>query len=313
MSVTVQSRGARLARTHLPTRLSRLARSDVMWALLLLSPNLILVAVFTFLPAIGGLGLSLTAWDVISPMRYVGLDNFRVMFGDGEFWTALHNTIIYTLVSVPVCLILSLFLALLLNLKLRGQILFRTVLFIPVVMSGVLVSLTWRWLFSPDYGPINYFLAGIGIRGPNWLSDLHWALPAIMIVTVWKGLGFNMVIFLAALQDVPAEYYDAARIDGANAWSEFRYVTLPLISPATFFSFIVAMIGSFQVFDLVYMMTRGGPGRATSVVVQYIYENAFQYFKMGYAAAVAMFFFAIILVLNLVQWKLRTRWVYGEE
>lgn len=293
--------------------LARLVRSETLWAWLMLSPNFLLVLVFTFLPTVGGLALSFTAWDVISPAQFVGFDNFRLLFADSEFWIALRNTIIYTLVSVPLSMAGSLLLALALNLRLRGVVIFRTIFFIPVVMSGVLVSLTWRWLFNPDYGPINYALAGMGIQGPNWLNDLHWALPAIIIVTVWKSLGFNMVIFLAALQDVPSVFYDAARIDGANSAQEFRYVTFPLISPATFFAFIVAMIGSFQVFDLVYMMTRGGPGRATSVMVQYIYENAFQYFKMGYAAAVSMIFFAIILALSLLQWQLRRRWVYGEE
>jgi len=292
---------------------SRTARNEALWALLLLSPNFILVLLFAFLPTLGGLVLAFTEWDVINPALFVGFDNFRVLLTDEEFWIALRNTAVYTMVSVPLSLVAALILALVLNTRLHGVILFRTIFFIPVVMSGVLVSLTWKWLFNPDYGPINYALSALGIRGPNWLHDLHWALPAIMIVSVWKSAGYNMVIFLAALQDIPAVFYDAAKIDGANVWQEFCYITLPLISPATFFSFVMAMIGSFQVFDLVYMMTRGGPGRATSVMVQYIYENAFQYFKMGYAATVAMVFFAIILILTLFQWELRHRWVYGEE
>jgi multiple sugar transport system permease protein len=299
-------------RTRPAGRWARLKHSDAFWAVLLLLPNFVLVFLFTLAPTAAGLVLSFTEWDIISPAKWAGVSNFTRLATDAEFWIALRNTLVYTVVSVPVCMALSLALALLLNLRLPGTTIYRTVLFIPVVMSGVLVSLTWRWLFNPDYGPINYVLSLVGIRGPNWLSDLHWALPAIMIVTVWKNLGYNMVVFLAALQDVPGEYYDAAKIDGANAWREFLYITWPLISPATFFAFIVAMIGSFQVFDIVYMMTRGGPGRATSVMVQYIYENAFQYFKMGYAAAVAMVFFAFILILSLVQWYLRRRWVYGE-
>jgi multiple sugar transport system permease protein len=307
MAVAVPAQQSRPA-----SRWARLKHSDAFWAFLLLLPNFVLVFLFTFAPTLAGLVLSFTKWDIISPAQWAGIDNFTRLATDADFWTALRNTIVYTIVSVPVCMALSLAMALLLNLRLKGTIVYRTVLFIPVVMSGVLVSLTWRWLFNPDYGPINYALSLVGIRGPNWLTDLHWALPAVMIVTVWKNLGFNMVVFLAALQDVPSEYYDAAKIDGANTGHEFRYITWPLISPATFFAFIVAMINSFQVFDIVYMMTRGGPGRATSVMVQYIYENAFQYFNMGYAAAVAMVFFAFILVLSLLQWYLRRRWVYGE-
>jgi multiple sugar transport system permease protein len=303
----------RAEQNQLASRWTRLKHSDAFWAFVLLLPNFVLVLLFTLAPTAAGLVLSFTEWDIISPAKLVGVDNFTRLATDAEFWIALRNTLIYTVVSVPVGMALSLALALLLNLRLPGTIIYRTVLFIPVVMSGVLVSLTWRWLFNPDYGPINYTLSLMGIRGPNWLSDLRWALPAIMIVTIWKNLGYNMVLFLAALQDVPAEYYDAARIDGANAWREFRYITWPLISPATFFAFIVSMIGSFQVFDIVYMMTRGGPGRATSVMVQYIYENAFQYFKMGYAAAIAMVFFAFILILSLLQWYLRRRWVFGED
>lgn len=286
---------------------------EALWALLFLAPNMILVLFFSFVPTIGGFALSLTEWDVISPARFVGGDNFARLLRDAEFWVALSNTAAYTLVSVPLCLLISLFLALALNQRLRGVIAYRTVFFIPVVMSGVLVSMTWRWLYNPDWGPINYALASVGVRGPNWLNDVRWALPAIMIVTVWKNAGYYAVIFLAALQDVPRVLHDAARIDGANWWAEVRFVTVPLTSPAIFLSFIMALIASFQVFDLVYMMTGGGPGRATSVMVQYIYENAFQYFRMGYASAISVLFFVVIAAMSVLQWQVRRHWVYGEE
>ena len=283
------------------------------WAGLFLAPNLILVAVFTFIPAAGSLALSLAEWDVFSPPRFIGLDNYIKLLGDSSFWTATRNTFIYTMVTVPIVLAGSLLLALVLNKRLVGTLAFRTIFFIPVIMSGVLVSLTWLWLFNADYGPINYALAQIGIQGPDWLHDPRWALVSIMVVTIWKSLGFTMVIFLAALQDVPQSYYEAARIDGAAAWAEFRYITLPLISAAMFFALLISVIASFEVFDLVYLLTQGGPGRSSSVIVQYIYENAFKYFEVGYASSVATVFFAIVLVFTYFQWSLRRRWVFGEE
>lgn len=296
---------------------SRLQRTpklrQIGWALIFLAPNLLLVAIFTFIPTVAGFGISLTEWDVLSPAKFIGLRNFIRLLSDRNFWTALGNTFVYTGLTVPLSMVGSLLLAIVLNMKLPGRLIFRTVFFIPVIMSGVLVSLTWQWLFNADYGPINYLLAQVGIRGPNWLTDPQWAMVAIIIVTIWKSLGFNMVIFLAALQDVPRSLYEAARIDGAERWAEFRYVTLPMISAPMFFVILVSMINSFQVFDLVYIMTRGGPGRATSVIVQYIYENAFQQFQMGYASAIATVFFVIVAALTLVQWYFRRRWVYGED
>lgn len=283
------------------------------WAALFLAPNLILVTVFTFIPAIGSLALSLTQWDVFSPPQFIGLGNYRELLGDSNFWIALRNTFIYAFATVPIGMIGSLLLALILNQGLRGTLVFRTIFFIPVIMSGVLVSLTWLWLFNADYGPLNYGLAQIGVQGPDWLNDPRWALVAVIGVAIWKSLGFNMVIFLAALQDVPQSYYEAARIDGSGVWAEFRHITLPLISPAMFFALLISLMGAFEVFDLVYLLTKGGPGRSSSVIVQYIYENAFKYFNTGYASSVAAVFFAIVLAFTYFQWSLRRRWVFGEE
>ncbi len=289
------------------------AHQEWLWAILMLAPNLILVAVFLFVPAVAGLSLSFTHWDLLTPAEFAGLDNYRVLLDDKNFWTALRNTAVYTFVSVPILVASGLILALLLHSKLPGTMLFRALFFIPVIMSGVVVSLAWRWLLHPDYGVVNYGLESVGIRGPNWFADPSWAMPAIIVVSVWQGFGFNMVIFLAALGEVPQSLYEAARIDGANRWQEFRNVTLPMISAITYFVIILSVIGSFQVFDLVFVLTGGGPGRSTSVMVQYIYESAFRDFQMGYASALSVVLFLIILAMSLLQWQLRNRWTYAEE
>jgi multiple sugar transport system permease protein len=282
------------------------------WAGFFLAPNFIIVLLFTFIPMLSGMAISLYEWDVFSEPNYIALENYTELFEDEDFWISMKNTAVYTLISVPISLVGSLILAVVLNRQLPGTLLFRTVFFIPVIMSGILVSLTWQWLFNADYGPINYWLSFIGIRGPRWLNDPNWSMVAVIIVTIWKNLGFNMVIFLAALQDVPRDLYDAASIDGANGWQGFRFVTLPMISAATFFSLIVTIINSFQVFDIVYSMTEGGPGTSTLMVVMYIYKNAFEYFRMGYASAIATVFFVIILAFTMLQWYFRSRWVHGE-
>ena len=288
------------------------ARRNLLWAALFIAPNLFLVLVFVFIPTIAGFGISFTQWDGLQAPKFVGIQNYSQLLNDSNVWLALRNTALYAAVIVPVGLAGSLLLAVVLNKGLPGSAVFRTVFFIPVIMSGVLVSLNWQWLFQPDYGPVNYFLSQIGFRGPNWLNDPTWALVAIMIVSIWKGLGFNMVIFLAALQDVPRPLYEAARIDGATSWQEFRFITIPMISAPAFFALLIAAIDAFQVFDLVYLMTRGGPGRSTIVMMQYIYENAFQYFRMGYASALSVLFFLVILAFTIFQWRIRQRWVHGE-
>ena len=250
----IQARAVRLR--NLYGRKTLLNQSG--WAGLFLAPNFILVMLFTFIPALGGLALSTAEWDVFSAPKFVGMENYVDLVDDDDFWIALRNTVVYTVTTVPVSIILSLALAIVLNQRLPGTLVFRTIFFIPVIMSGVLVSHTWQWLFNADYGPLNYFLWQIGIAGPRWLTDPRWSLVAVVIVTIWKSLGFNMIILLAALQDVPQTFYDAAKIDGAGNWAEFRHVTLPMIAAPMFFAVVISMINSFQVFDIVYLMTNGG-------------------------------------------------------
>lgn len=186
----------------------------------------------------------------------------------------------------------------------------RTVYFLPVVTSWVVVSLVWKWLLNPQFGIVNYVLGLVGIHGPGWWLDPHWAMPSVILASAWKDLGFVMVIFLAGLQAIPEEYYDAASVDGAGRWARFRHVTVPLLSPATFFVVVISLVNNFQVFDQVWVMTQGGPAGSTSVVVQQVVQNAFDYGRMGYASAMSWVLFAVILVITVTQLRLQKRWVF---
>jgi multiple sugar transport system permease protein len=220
--------------------------------------------------------------------------------------------------SVPLGVLCALALALALNQKIRGITFYRTIYFIPVVSSMIAVALMWRWMYNPTSGILNYILNSVfdffhlPFSAPEWLQSTRWAMPAIILMSVWKGLGYNMVLFLAGLQGIPTHLYEAAEIDGASSFKKFLHITLPLLTPTTFFIVIIAIIGSFQVFEQAYIMTQGGPARATVTTVYHIYENGFQWYKMGYASAIAWVLFALILVVTLVQWKYQDRWVFYE-
>jgi multiple sugar transport system permease protein len=200
-----------------------------------------------------------------------------------------------------------------LNQKIRGLSIFRTAFYLPVISASVAVSAVWMWLFDSNYGLINFFLLRLGLEPVAWLRSTLWAMPSIILVSVWKNMGFNMIIYLAALQDVPQELYESARIDGAGRWKLFYHITLPMISPALFFTIITGIISSFQSFDLVYNMTEGGPARSTTVIGYYIWQQAFDFLHMGYGAAIAYILFFLILVITLVQWLTRRKWVFGED
>lgn len=275
-----------------------------------LLPTLVGLALFSAGPVIAAFGLSFTSWDIVSPPQWIGLENYRQLIERELFWRVMRNTLYYTFASVPLALVLALLLALAMNQKLRGTTFYRTVYFLPVISSTVAIALVWAWLYNPEFGLLNYFLRLIGIKGPGWLGDPNWAMPAIILASVWKGLGYYMVIFLAGLQGIPEEYYEAAKIDGASAWQRFRYVTLPLISPTTFFVLVILVIGSFQVFEITFVMTQGGPAYATLTIAYYIFQNAFEWYRMGLAAALAYVLFAMILVITVIQWKVQGRWVH---
>ncbi|MBI9048896.1 MAG: sugar ABC transporter permease [Anaerolineaceae bacterium] len=285
------------------------------WGYLFILPSMLIILFFKLIPLVIGFIISFTNWNLLSSPEFIGLTNYVRLFADPTTQKVFGNTFYYAALSVPLNLVISLGLAIALNQKIKGLAFFRTAYYVPVVAASVAVSAIWVWLLS-DFGMINTFLTNIGLESINFLHDTKYALTSIAIVDVWKNLGFNVVIFLAALQDVPSELRDAAEVDGANEGSIFKNITLPLISPAIFFTAVMGIIGSLQTFDLVYNMSmkhEGGPARATSTVGFYIWQNAFKYSKMGYAAALSFALMAILLVLTIIQWKMRSRWVYGEE
>ncbi|MCC6457760.1 MAG: sugar ABC transporter permease [Caldilineaceae bacterium] len=281
---------------------------EVALAYLFLAPTLIGLLFFSLGPVIAGFLISFTNWNILLPPQWVGAENYRALVELDLPRKVLSNTVYYTVINVPLNMTVALAVAMLLNQKLRFVSLYRAAYFLPVVSSTVAASLIWTWLFSPNYGPINYFLEGIGIPGPTWLGSTTWAMPAVIIMSVWKGFGTNMLIFLAGLQSIPQELEEAAMIDGANRWQRFWNVTWPLLTPTTFFVLVISCIASFQVFEQVFIMTDGGPAYATTVLGLFIYLNAFRYNNMGYAAAAAYVLFAIIMVITLVQFRFQERW-----
>ena len=277
-----------------------------------LLPNLLGFLVFTLLPVGAALGLSFMRWDSYNPVEFIGLRNFQTLLRDSSFRIAFWNTIYFTGVAVPLTVVLSLALALALNRGLRALPAFRAVHFFPHIASTVAVAVVWQFLYHPDMGPINQFLSALGVESPpRWTASVTWAMPAVIIMSVWKSVGYYMVMFLAGLQAIPGYLYEAALIDGAGAWQRFRYVTLPLLSPTMFFVIIINLINSFKVFDQIYIMTQGGPGRATSVLVYYIYIQAFVNQNFGYASAMAFVLFILVLVVTVFQFRLQERWVHS--
>lgn len=280
------------------------------WVLFFLSPSLGGLLLFVLGPILASLGLTLFEWDLLTSPNFLGLGNFQRMLDDRDFWEALKHTLQFIVGYIPLVMVLALGVAVVLNQKLKGQVFFRAAFFVPVVSAWVAVALLWKWIFNPRFGILNYLLKFVGIEGLTWLFDPQLAMPAIIITSVWKDIGFVMVMYLAGLQGIPAEYYEAASIDGASSWQRFRSITLPLLSPTTFFALIISLINSFQVFDQVWIMTEGGPGGATTVLVQQIVKNAFDYSRMGYASTLSWALFALVFAITLVQMRFQKRWVF---
>ncbi len=275
-----------------------------------LLPALLPLLIFRVLPMLASVGVSLTEWNLLRPPVLVGLDNYLGLLSDKNFHRALVNTLYYMVGYLPLVLGGALATAVLLNSKLKGSTFFRGVYFLPVVTSWVVVALLWKWLLSPEGGMVNYLLSLVGIDGPGWWTDRSWAMPSIILASAWKDLGFSMLILLAGLQNIPEHLYEAARIDGAGRWQRLRYITLPLLTPFIFFAMVLAMIGAFQVFDQVWIMTEGGPAGATTVVMEQVVKNAFKYGLMGEASAMSWVLFAIILSFTVVQLRAQKRWVH---
>lgn len=295
--------------------LTGLQRDETISGLLFILPNFLGFLVFSLFPIIFAAYIMFTQWNLSSAPEFVGLTNFRTLWDDALFWKTLGNTAYYTFVAVPTGVFLAFWLAILLNRNMPATVFFRTVYFLPQITLTVAAAIVWRWLYNPEYGLFNYALGLIGIEGPKWLSSTTWAMPAIIIMGNWQGIGFAMLIMLAGLQGIPGEYYEAAEIDGANAWQSLRRITLPLLTPTIFFVVVTSLIGSFQGFDQFQVITngQGGPAKSTTTLVMYIYQNGFTFFKMGYGSALAFVLFVAILIITMAQWLLAKRWVYGFE
>lgn len=285
-------------------RLSYLERRDIPFALLFLAPSLVGMLVFTVMPIIASFGLAFTDWNLLSAPAFVGIQNFIDMFTDPVLWVSLGNTLKYAILIIPGAMALALGLALLLNREFPGIKVIRLFFMIPGVTSLVAIAMVWRWIYNDQYGLFNMALSAIGLEPVGWLTSEFWVIPAIVIMNLWSGAGFDAIIYLAALRNIPHHLYEAAELDGANRWQCFWKITFPLLTPVHFYNLIISLIGSFQVFDAIFIMTSGGPGFSSRVYAYHLYLQAFSRFNMGYAAAMAWFLFVIILVLTLIQWRL---------
>ncbi|MGQ4067066.1 carbohydrate ABC transporter permease [Enterococcus mundtii] len=281
----------------------KLKRKNTLIAWSFIALNFIGFLIFTLVPVVFSLILAFMKWDSFSTPEFVGLQNFTRMLSDDTFWLSLKNTFLYTIGVVSLTLVCSLGLAILLNQKIKGVKFFRTAFFFPYVTSLVAIAVVWSMLFHPTMGPINQFLRVVIENPPGWLSSSAWALTAIIIVSVWRGMGYYMILYLAGLQGISKELYEAAAMDGANKWKQFIHITVPALRPTTFFVTIMLVINCFKIFDLVQVMTDGGPGRATNVLVYQVYSEAFVKFNFGYASAIAMVLFVIVLVITVIQFK----------
>jgi multiple sugar transport system permease protein len=287
---------------------SRLKRRNTLLGLSFILPNFLGFALLTLVPVLVLFYLSFTDWNAFGAAEWVGVENFREMVGDSNFWTSLRNTLYYSVLHIPITFAVSLGLAMLLNRKLRGVAFFRTAAFFPYVTSIVAIAVVWNTLYSPEFGPINHLLTTLGIDNPpGWTSSANWSMPAVIMVSVWREMGYYMLLFLAGLQTIPPELYEAARMDGAGPWQRFWNVTLPCLRPTTFFVTVMLTIGSFKVFDIILVMTNGGPGTSTLVLSQYIYDQGFVENDFGYASSVSVVLFLICISVTVVQFLVNKR------
>jgi multiple sugar transport system permease protein len=283
----------------------RLRNTLLGWSFIL--PNFLGFGLLTLVPVITLFYISLTDYNIFGKGDFIGLENFQKLMGDATFRVALLNTLYYAAMHIPLTLAVSLGLALLLNTKLRGVKFFRTAAFFPYITSIVAIALVWNLLFSPEYGPVNQILGFFGIQGPGWLTSPQWAMPAVVIISTWRDMGYYMILFLAGLQTIPRELHEAARVDGANAIQRFFNVTLPGLRPTTFFVTVMLTIGSFKIFDLILVLTDGGPGNATYVLSQFIYTKGFEESKFGYASAASVVLFFLCIIVTIVQFLINKR------
>ena len=273
-------------------------------------PNFLGFMILTMIPILFSFVLSVCEWDSANPIKFVGLDNFTRMLTDDTFKISMKNTLYYAVGTVPVTMFLALMLALLMNSKIKGVVAFRAIIFFPYVASLVAVAVVWNALFHPDMGPVNSLLSMIGVQNPpRWSASTTWAMPTIIGLSIWKSVGYYVIVYLAALQGIPRELYESAKIDGANSFQRFCCITWPMVTPTTFFVTIMLTIFAFKVFDIMYITTQGGPGRATNVLVYHIYNRAFIGFEFGYASALSVVLFAIVLIVTIIQFRTEKKFV----
>lgn len=287
---------------------SNINKNDGLTALIFILPAVLGTLIFIVIPVFFSFSLSFVDWDLLSPMKFVGLSNFKDVLTDSTFVQVLINTFVFAIASSVFAVIIPLVLACILNTKIRGSNFYKTAYFLPFITPMIVIAIVWQWVFDPNMGLLNQILH----THIKWLYDVRFAMPALIAVSVWKLIGYNMIIFLSGLSTINQEVLEAAKIDGANSWQVLKNVTVPLLSPTIFFVIVITSISSFQVFDLIYVMTQGGPDNSTMVLVYSIYKYAFEYFDVGKASAIAYILFAIIFVLVLCQWKLRKKMVYNE-
>lgn len=301
--------------TFFPGRwLRKESQREALAGYLFILPTFIGYTAFIIGPILAAIGISFTSYDILSPPKFTGLENYITLFTDPRLRQVYFNTIYFTLVAVTFNVGVGLLLAVLINRHMPPflRYIFRTTYFFPVLVALAYSAIIWQFLYQKDTGIINYYLSFLNVAPVPWLSSKQWVLPSIIIMDVWKNTGFAMLVLLAGLQNISPDYYESAQLDGANRGQLFRHITLPLISPTLFFVLIIYMIGALQVFDSIVVLTRGGPGDASRSLVMYIYENAFQFFEMGYASAVAITLFIMIMLLTLVQFRLGRAWVHYE-
>jgi multiple sugar transport system permease protein len=288
----------------------RLSQIEAVHFYLFISPYLLGLVSLTLGAVLFSLGMSFTDWRLGREVSFIGLGNFiRALQTDPVFWQSLRVTAFYSFVAVPLNLTVGMGVAMLLNQKVKGMTIFRTIFYLPSLVGGVAISLLWVWIFNPEFGLLNWLLSLVGIRGPEWIFSPDWALPAFVLMNLWT-IGSGMLINLAGLQAIPTHLYEAAEIDGASVWQRFRHVTLPMMSPVIFFNLIIGIIASFQIFTQAYVMTNGGPANATLFYVLHLYRNAFEYLNMGYASALAWILFVVILFFTLLVFRSSALWVF---
>ncbi|WP_413375012.1 carbohydrate ABC transporter permease [Alkalihalobacillus sp. 1P02AB] len=291
---------------------SKRKREETYWAWFFIGPTLIGLLIFYTLPTIVALGLGFTSWDGLSTPIFNGLENFTRLFQDEKFIRSIWNTVLYTFVTVPVSISIATVIAVLLNQKIKGVSFYRTIYFLPVITMPVAVAMLWRWLYNTDYGIINYILKLVNLPGVSWLQDERTVLLSIMLVAIWSGVGFNIVLLMAGLQGIPQTYYEAADLDGASSIRKFFTITLPLLTPSIFFASVIGIINSFQVFDYIFVMSprSGSVLDATRTMVYSIYEVGFTNFELGYASAQSLILFIFILLVTIIQMKMQKKWVH---